>query len=152
MLTSFPSSTTFCPAPVPSLYSSLSKPAILIHQEKRICVCARSASLPGMFFNFERLALPGVCAPARERLGASGVWLGVFHVSEVRPASCARLGRAGCWVGARLGRCFWNLKVWADSSELLASSSGVQLHTFFCLDFVPGDGHLPLDSFLMLSF
>ena len=93
---------------------------------------------------------PGVFAPARERLGASGVWLGVFRASEVRPASCARLGRAGRWVGARLGRCFW--KLWADSSELLASFFGVRLRTFFRLDFLPGDGHLPIDFFLMHSF
>ena len=122
----------------------------LIHQQKRICVWARSASLPGLFFYFERLASPGVCAPARERLGASGILLGVFRASEVRPASCARLGQVGSWVGTRLGRCFW--KFWADSSEFLASFFGVRLCTFFRSDFLPGDGHLPFDFFLMLSF
>ena len=103
-----------------------------------------------MFFYLERVAPPGVCAPARERLGAYGVWLGVFCASEVRPASCARLGRAGHWVSARLGRCFW--KLWADSSERLASFFGVRLRMFFRLDFLPGDGYLPFDFDLMLSF
>ena len=54
-----------------------------------------------MFFYFERLALPGVCAPARERLGASGFWLGVFHASEVRP-SVLRAPGSGRALGVRL--------------------------------------------------
>ena len=33
--------------------------------------------------------------PARERLGASGVWLGVFRVSEVRPSVLSAPGSGG---------------------------------------------------------
>ena len=71
------------------------------HQQKQICVWARSASLPGVFFYFERLAPPGVCAPTREHLGASGVWLGVFRASEVRPSVLRAPGSGGA-LGVRL--------------------------------------------------
>ena len=72
-----------------------------MHQQKWICIWARLASLPGVFSYFELLAPPGVCVLAREHLGVSGVWLGIFRASEIRPSVLRSPGSGGA-LGGRL--------------------------------------------------
>ena len=104
-------------------------PHRVLHQQKRICVWARTARLPGVFFYFQCLAPPGVCAPARECLGASGIWLGVFHASEVWP-SVLRAPASGGGLGLHLA---WLVLLEVGSRIFRASGiflSGSVTHSF----------------------
>ena len=107
---------------------------LIVHQQKQICVWARSASHPGVFFYFERLAPPGVA----HLLGS--VWeplaFGLAFSARLRfgLVSYARLGRAGRWVCAWLGSCF--RKLGAVSSEPLASFFGVRSRTLSAWIFI----------------
>ena len=86
-----------------------------------------------MLYYYKCLAPPGVCAHAWERLGVSGVCLGIFLTSEVRPSVLPAPGSGG----SLAGRLAWLVLPEVGGCFFLASDAflwGLVAH-FFRLDF-----------------